>query len=129
MSFKLNPLKALTLFLPLLSLGGAILLVILFLFSPQVRVLKPRLSNGLFVEGEPVAYFNSKEISAPEEPFLETEFVRLARVLSATDPKAEKRIEVDLSKQRLYAFQGGSLVYNFLISSGKWGRTPTGDFR
>lgn len=40
-----------------------------------------------------------------------------------------KHIYVDLSAQRLYAFEGGKLVYNFFISSGKWGRTPTGDFK
>lgn len=39
-----------------------------------------------------------------------------------------KRIEVDLSSQRLYAFEGTQKVYDFLISSGKWGRTPTGTF-
>lgn len=57
------------------------------------------------------------------EVFLEpTEDVR---VLGVSD---NKRIEVDLSSQRLYAYEGNNLVYNFLISSGKWGRTPTGTF-
>lgn len=41
----------------------------------------------------------------------------------------EKRIEVDLTNQRLYAFEGDRKVYDFLISSGLWGKTPTGDFR
>ena len=41
----------------------------------------------------------------------------------------QKRIEVDLTTQRLYAFEGDQKVYDFLISSGKWGRTPTGEFR
>lgn len=40
-----------------------------------------------------------------------------------------KRIEVDLTNQRLYAFEGDQKVYDFLISSGKWGRTPTGTFK
>lgn len=44
------------------------------------------------------------------------------------DSDAPKRIEVDLSTQRLYAFEGDRKVYDFLISSGKWGRTPTGTF-
>lgn len=39
-----------------------------------------------------------------------------------------KRIEVDLTNQRLYAFEGDNKVYDFLISSGKWGKTPTGTF-
>lgn len=49
-----------------------------------------------------------------------------SNVLGITD---NKRIEVDLSSQRLYAYEGANLVYNFLISSGKWGRTPTGTFQ
>lgn len=41
----------------------------------------------------------------------------------------EKVIEVDLSNQRLYAYEGEQLIYTFLVSTGKWGRTPTGTFR
>lgn len=41
---------------------------------------------------------------------------------------SNKRIEIDLTNQRLYAFEGDRKVYDFLISSGKWGRTPTGTF-
>lgn len=40
-----------------------------------------------------------------------------------------KRIEVDLTNQRVYAFEGDQKVYDFLVSTGKWGRTPTGTFR
>ena len=52
-------------------------------------------------------------------------------VLGVFDPatNAEKRIEVDLTHQKVYAFEGQTRVYDFLISSGKWGRTPTGEFR
>lgn len=42
---------------------------------------------------------------------------------------SNKRIEVDLTNQRVYAYEGDRMVYNFLISSGLWGRTPTGSFR
>jgi hypothetical protein len=41
---------------------------------------------------------------------------------------APKHIEVDLSTQHLYAYEGDQLIYDFLISSGKWNRTPTGTF-
>ena len=40
----------------------------------------------------------------------------------------EKHIYVDLSKQTLYAYQDDKLIFKTLISSGKWGRTPTGNF-
>lgn len=37
---------------------------------------------------------------------------------------AAKRIEINLTSQRLYAFEGNTLIYNFSISSGKT-QTPT----
>ena len=41
----------------------------------------------------------------------------------------QKRIEVDLTNQRIYTYEGNRLVHNFLVSTGKWGRTPTGVFK
>lgn len=41
----------------------------------------------------------------------------------------QKRIFVDLATQKLSAYEGGKLVLSFPVSTGKWGRTPTGDFR
>ena len=49
------------------------------------------------------------------------------QVLGSSDKP--KRIEVDLAAQRLYGYEGDQKIYDFLISSGKWGRTPTGTFR
>lgn len=49
-------------------------------------------------------------------------------VLGATTRFNDKHIEVDLSKQRVYAYEGNRKVYEFVISSGLWGRTPTGVF-
>lgn len=41
-----------------------------------------------------------------------------------------KRIEIDLSAQRLYAFEGEKKVFDFVISSGKpWWPTPSGTYR
>lgn len=42
---------------------------------------------------------------------------------------AAKRIEIDLSEQRLYAYEDDKLIYNFLVSSGKFAPTPTGVFK
>lgn len=50
----------------------------------------------------------------------------LARVLGSND--SPKKIEVDLTNQKLYAYEGSTKVYDFLISSGKWYPTPTGTF-
>lgn len=74
-----------------------------------------------------VAIFNNKKISIPQNIFSKENSNILGETNSA-DP-GNKRIEVDLSTQRLYAYEGDRLIYNFLISSGKWGRTPNGDFK
>lgn len=50
-----------------------------------------------------------------------------SRVLGE-NTNSDKRIEVDLSTQMVYAFEGDAKVMEFLISSGKWGKTPTGEF-
>lgn len=47
-------------------------------------------------------------------------------VLGATTE--EKHIFVDLTTQKLSAYEGKKLVFDFPISSGKWYPTPTGDF-
>lgn len=49
-------------------------------------------------------------------------------VLGAKDPSGEKHIYIDLSTQTLYAYQGSKKVMQTLISSGRWGRTPAGNF-
>lgn len=39
-----------------------------------------------------------------------------------------KRIEVDLTRQRVYAYENDKKIFDFVVSTGKWGRTPTGEF-
>jgi|ERR1700722_2644573 len=51
-----------------------------------------------------------------------------SNVLGAATNPGDKHIYVDLSSQRLYAYQGDSLVMNTFISSGKWDPTPVGNF-
>jgi lipoprotein-anchoring transpeptidase ErfK/SrfK len=74
-----------------------------------------------------VAIFNNKKVSIPQN-ILSNENQNVLGESDSIDP-GNKRIEVDLSKQRFYAYEGDKLVYSFLISSGKWGRTPNGDFK
>jgi len=70
------------------------------------------------------AIFNNSPVPLPSQIAFETP---IRRVLGET--QGEKRIYVDLTNQRVYAYQGDTLVHNFLVSTGKWGRTPTGTFR
>jgi hypothetical protein len=59
------------------------------------------------------------------EPFA----LNTPEILGDESGTGEKHIYVDLSKQTLYAYEGSDLFFQTLISSGKWGRTPTGDFK
>jgi len=81
-------------------------------------------SAGDYDPAEKWAVFHQKIIPLPADLASERE---MPQVLGSSG--GEKRIEIDLTHQRLYAYEGDRLVYNFLISSGKWGRTPTGVFR
>jgi L,D-transpeptidase catalytic domain len=76
---------------------------------------------------ENTGIFMGKKVTAPrllDNPELALNNTKT--VLGATTDT--KHIYVSLNSQRLYAYQGNTLVYNFPISSGKWHPTPTGDF-
>lgn len=71
------------------------------------------------------AFFEGNILAAPPEKKDEE---LASRVLSESTGGL-KRIEVDLTSQRLYAFEGIRKVFDFPISTGKpWWATPTGVF-
>lgn len=84
-------------------------------------------ATGNFEENEKEAYFDNQKITPP---------LAMLPELSLTDQKVlgentgeEKWIEVDLSDQKLRAWEGNNLFLESLISSGKTYPTPTGEFR
>jgi len=82
--------------------------------------LVTRIENGV------PGIFNGKKLSPPR---IDTAFDETINpVLGVGDIEGEKHIYVDLSTQTLYAFQGKTQIFKALISSGKWGRTPAGNF-
>lgn len=42
---------------------------------------------------------------------------------------SNKHIYVDLSTQHLYAYEDNKTIMDFPVSTGRWGPTPTGDFK
>lgn len=94
-------------------------------FSPQHTINLDKLSSNL--TSEKLAVFDSQIITIP--PFLAEESDPSPKTTVLGEQSSNKRIEVDLTNQRLYAYEGDRLIYNFLISSGKWGKTPTGTFQ
>jgi hypothetical protein len=71
--------------------------------------------------------FMGKAITAPDEP--EKELYALDEARAVLGETTNKKLYVDLSKQRLYAFEGDTLVFEFPVSTGKWYATPTGEFK
>jgi hypothetical protein len=82
--------------------------------------------SGIFQKDEEVAYYDGKKIDAPsQEP---EDISRLASVLGTTS--GERWIDVDLSDQKLTAYEGDRVFLETKISSGlPWTPTPTGEFR
>lgn len=73
--------------------------------------------------------FMGREVTAPEFPNKEFYAQRLIDNVLGDTTSNNKRIEVDLTNQRLYAIQGNTKVYDFPVSTGKYGATPTGTFK
>lgn len=74
-------------------------------------------------------YFEGQKIPIPESlAVLPVDQEVLG--LQAFAAEGDKWIEVDLTNQKLYAKEGGNVVYEFPISSGMpWTPTVTGEFR
>lgn len=69
-----------------------------------------------------------KKVIAQDVPDTPSFAISQARAVLG-DTTAEKHIYVDLTSQRLLAYEGNKVIYDFKVSTGKWNPTPTGDFR
>lgn len=80
----------------------------------------------LQVENGAVGFFEGRQIIAP--------IIDLASdntqhsVLGTNTPNVQKHIYVDLSSQTLYAYEQDTKFMQTFISSGRWGKTPVGNF-
>jgi len=81
-------------------------------------------SSGDFDPTETVAFFQGEKLPAPQTAFAEAP----SEVLGEASAE-EKWIEIDLSEQKIYAWEGEEKFFESLLSSGKWAPTPTGEFR
>ena len=81
---------------------------------------------SLKVENDAVGIFQGRTVIPPKVDLAIGE--KATSVLGDSIPSSDKHIYIDLSTQSLYAYQGETKVMQTLISSGKWGRTPTGNF-
>jgi lipoprotein-anchoring transpeptidase ErfK/SrfK len=95
-----------------------------YLASPQAALNPYELTGESITTTEPAIFHN--QVVEPPAFLALNNLVNTSPVLGVND--GNKRIEVDLTNQRLYAVEGDNKVYDFLVSTGKWGRTPTGTF-
>ncbi|MBI4089184.1 MAG: L,D-transpeptidase [Candidatus Levybacteria bacterium] len=79
--------------------------------------------GGTFKTNGQRATFEGKIVAVPPKAQGKIQQVVLG------EAAAEKRIEVNLTNQHLYAYEGNNLVYDFPVSTGKWSKTPTGTYR
>lgn len=78
------------------------------------------------VDNDTLGIFQGRKFNPPKVDLAKE--LSLNNVLGVRVPSEEKHIYVDLSKQTLYAYEGKTKFMQTLISSGKWGRTPTGNW-
>lgn len=122
----------------IVGLVGFFTLAVYFLspFLPKTNQepLADRVTLSLLANGKPVpmpqdnpnALFHGQKAIPPKVADL-AHLERTANgVLGVTSD--QNHIEVDLAHQRLYAFEGSTKVFDFPVSTGKWGPTPTGEF-
>ncbi len=73
--------------------------------------------------------FMSKRVAVADMPNTPSFAINQAKNVLGDSTSNNKHIYIDLTNQILYAYEGNNLTYKFLVSTGKWNPTPTGDFR
>lgn len=115
----------------LLALPAAFLLLSVFVFFQTKQRFENRVASkildysGEIDPNEKTALYYGQEIMIPDYVFEQK--LALDRVLGAT--VGDKWVEIDLSEQKLKAWEGSNLFLETAISSGlPWTPTPTGEF-
>lgn len=118
-------------YLPLLLVGVLLVMGVVYFgirsFSTSARYAgcAARTADGYFDTASTIAFWNNRPVSpllASADSLTSDEI----QVLGATT--ADKWIEIDLTRQMLYAHRGEQTIMQSPISSGLWNRTPTGEF-
>jgi len=117
----------------IILLGAAFLLAMFVVVSSFFSSGKPGCpcenldqATGEFSLQDKQAFFEGREIVFPSAMRrLSQEEIQVL----GESTGVEKWIEVDLSEQKLRAWEGNQLFLESLVSTGKWGRTPTGEYR
>lgn len=112
-----------------LFVGVAVFVVGNFFVKPQIPCANSKTcvtDLSLKIDNNAVGIFQGHKVTPPKIDLAYDAFT--PSVLGADTPSGEKHIYVDLSTQTLYAFQGQTQIMKTFIASGKWGKTPVGNF-
>lgn len=106
------------------------LLFTVFIFTRKSEPLADAKSLSLLLSGQtlpvPQDEAAAEFLGTRAVPPSIASLVQTTGVLGSTSQ--DKHIEVDLTHQKVYAFEGSQKVYEFTVSTGKWAPTPTGEF-
>ncbi len=114
-------------------LGGAIALLV-GTISLNVYNKEPFCANsvscikdlsGVYDKNAKTAVYEGKTVKVPIQDAIAIANPQKSVLGESTGPK---KITVDLTNQRLYAYEGDTVVMDFPVSTGKWWPTPTGEF-
>lgn len=81
--------------------------------------------SGVYERNAKTAIFEGKTVKVPVQKAIAIANPQKNVLGETTGPK---KIAVDLTNQRLYAYEGDTVVMEFPVSTGKWWPTPTGEF-
>lgn len=98
-------------------------------FKPQfscANSLTCKSDLSVKIDNDATGFFQGRKIIPPKVD-LALDNLNFS-VLGVRASNGKKHIYVDLSMQTLYAYEGTTQIMKTLISSGKWGRTPTGNW-
>ena len=98
-------------------------------FKPQFNCansLTCKSDLSVSVDNAAIGIFQGRRILPPKVDL--AKITSESSVLGVRVSDEEKHIYIDLSTQTLYAYEGNTQIMKTLISSGKWGWTPVGNF-
>jgi hypothetical protein len=100
-----------------------------YFFKPQTSCANSATCKSdllVSVDNDTVGLFQGRKVTPPKVDLAMNTLKN--PVLGVRVSNGKKHIYVDLSTQTLYAYEGSAQILKVLISSGKWGRTPVGNF-
>ncbi len=110
-----------------LALAAGVIIILWSIWRPFcANSLSCKDSLVLNVDNEAVGFFSGRNVIPPKVDL--SQKVPETEVLGEAALTGEKHIYVDLTTQTLKAYQGDTLFMEALVSTGKWGKTPTGEF-